>query len=362
MTFVHQRLHSHRLTGTPFKRASDVVEWLGAVQAQDYAAAKWALAQRSEGLAESAIDRAFDDGEILRTHVLRPTWHLVLPGDIAWLLDVTAPRIRQINAYQEKQAELTPAILKKTRSVLRKALRGGNFLERKQVAEVLEKAGVVDAEKGLRFAYIMMDAELEGIVCSGPRRGKQFTYALLDERAPNARSLPRDAALKELAVRFFQSHGPATTADLANWATLTVKDATRAAELASTSLTRDVENGRELWSAPSSAPRVSSGTVHLLPIYDEYLIGYKDRAGIVHPDHPLDRALTFTNWIFVDGRMAGTWKRTIAGKRVLVDVETFERPATPLKRAIAERVAGFKTWCEAGLTSTERPARRATRA
>src|SRR5262249_52761007 len=150
---------------------------------QDYAGAKWALGMRLRRATDNDIEHAYADGSILRTHLLRPTWHFVTPHDIRWMLALTAPRVHAVNAYMYRKLDLDGAIFKRSNAALAKALRGGHTRTRDELRRVLQRAGIaVDAE--LRMSYLMMRAELDGIVCSGPRRGKQFTYTLLDERAP----------------------------------------------------------------------------------------------------------------------------------------------------------------------------------
>src|SRR5688572_10872776 len=225
-----QRLHNQHISQVGFRQPAEVVGWLGAVQAQDYAAAKWALALRAPGLTDADVDRALADGSILRTHVLRPTWHFVLPDDIRWMLALTAPRINALSAYYYRQMGLDDATFARSNDVLAKALQGGQQRTREELAAVLHQAGIYNGEL-LAFTYLMIRAELDGVVCSGARRGKQFTYALLDERAPQARQLTRDEALAELARRYFSGHGPATLADFVWWSGLTVTDARSGLEM-----------------------------------------------------------------------------------------------------------------------------------
>ncbi|MBK8031171.1 MAG: winged helix DNA-binding domain-containing protein [Chloroflexi bacterium] len=196
-----QRLYNQRLVGTPFDKPEAVVAWMGAVQSQEYALAKWALGQRTAAMSDDLVDQAFAAGKILRTHVMRPTWHFVTPFDIRWMLQLTAPRVHALNAYMYRKLELDEALLQRANGVLAEALEGGQQLTREELATALEAANI--AAKGMRLGYIMHYAELEAVVCSGPRRGKQFTYMLLDERAPHARTLAPDEALAELVTRFF---------------------------------------------------------------------------------------------------------------------------------------------------------------
>src|SRR5215204_6450301 len=209
------RLHNQRLSTPNFKTPQAVVQWLGAVQAQDYAGAKWALAQRMTDATDAALDQAFADGSILRTHLLRPTWHFVTPQDIRWMLTLTAPRVHAVSAYMYRQSGLVKAVFKKSNAILEKALQGGKQLTRTELATALDKAGI--SADGFRLTYLMMYGELEGLICSGARRGKQFTYALLEERVPSVKTINRVEALAELISRYFATRGPATLADFTMW-------------------------------------------------------------------------------------------------------------------------------------------------
>ena len=220
---VRERLRNQSLAVSRLRTPGEVVAWLGAAQAQDYAGAKWALGLRAKGLTDAAVEQAFDEGAILRTHILRPTWHFVAPADIRWMLALSAPRVHAVNAYAYRTFELDAAVLARSRAALERALAGGRQLTRLELAKVLQRAGV--QADGPRLAHVMMHAELDAVICSGARRGKQFTYALLEERAPRAKVLPRDEALAELTRRYFASHGPATLRDYVWWSGLTARDA-----------------------------------------------------------------------------------------------------------------------------------------
>lgn len=184
---------------------------MGAVQSQDFAAAKWAIGLRLPESKDTEIERVFNDGEILRTHVLRPTWHFVAPEDIRWMLALTAPRVNQCISYYYRKLELDAAVFKKSNEIIIKALEGGSQLTRAKLMLKLEQAGILTND--LRSNHLMIRAELDAVVCSGARKGKQFTYALLEERVPPAKTLSRDEALAELSARYFTSHGAATLQD-----------------------------------------------------------------------------------------------------------------------------------------------------
>jgi hypothetical protein len=340
MNLLGTRLFNQRLLRSEFRTPADVVRWLGAVQAQDYSAAKWAVGLRAPGASDASVERAFEEGAILRTHVLRPTWHFVAPSDIRWMLSLTGPRVQAANAYYYRTLELDPKTRRRSRAALERALRGGRYLTRAELAVVLKRARI--ATDGLRLAHLMADAELEAVVVSGPRRGKQFTYALLEERAPRAPELTRDEALAELARRYFTSHGPATLRDYAWWSGLTVREAKKGIELAA--LEEEELEGRTHWFAggqASSTPRRASA--HLLPNYDEYVIAYKDR-GPVLGDSGRD---VFANYFVVDGRLAGSWRRTATKDTVDVEAVPYGRLSGDARRALA--AAANRYGCFLGL-------------
>src|SRR5687768_3402854 len=277
-----QRLSNQFITRAVHRQPEDVVASLGAVQAQEYAPAKWGLGQRLGGRTTDAdVERAFTEGRILRTHVMRPTWHFVAPADIRWLLMLTAPRVKAIMAPYDRRLELDDTLFAKSQRVFARALGGGTYLTRAELALELERAGIAAA--GQRLAHIVMRAEQDALICSGPRRGKQFTYALLDERAPLAPRLGRDEALAELTRRYFTSHGPATFRDFAWWSGLTVRDAKAGVEMLGSAIDHRIANGLTCWFAGSVPVSRSAAakTAHLLPIYDECFIAYKDRDPIV---------------------------------------------------------------------------------
>ena len=285
LNIAHQRLSNQRIALQTFQKPDDVVWWLGAVQAQDYTAAKWAVAQRTKGITDSAVDQAFDKGEILRTHVMRPTWHFVSPEDIRWLLELTAPRVHAANAYQYRRLELDKTIFKQRNAALTKALRDGQQFTRADLASVLQHAGI-EANDLLRVTYLILSAELDGILCSGARRGKQFTYALLDERVPVTKTLSRGEALAELTRRYFTGHGPASDEYFVWWSGLTRADVRSGIEMVRPQLGQDVINDRTYWFAASmTTAKVSQQAAYLLPNYDEYIVGYTDRSAIFDLSH-----------------------------------------------------------------------------
>ena len=225
-----ERLHNQRIARPGPAQPAQLVAWLGAVQAQEYAAAKWALGLRMpNGATDAKIERAFNDGRILRTHVLRPTWHFVAAADIHWMLELTAARVHRALAYAHRYYELDVTIRSRAAALFEQALSGGQHLTRAELGACLARAGV--AATGTRLALLTIDAELEGVMCSGSKRGTQQTYAHLVKRAPRAKRLVRDEALAELTKRYFRSHGPATLRDFVWWSGLTTADAKRGLDM-----------------------------------------------------------------------------------------------------------------------------------
>jgi Winged helix DNA-binding domain len=339
-----ERLAEQRLTQNPLATPEEVVAWLGAVQAQDYQGAKWALYQRMRDATNSAIERAVTNGSILRTHIMRPTWHFVTPADIRWMQALTAPRIIAGSTRMYRLHELDDSLFERSNEIIAGTLRGGRYLTRAELGSALAEADIVAA--GLRLSLIVHRAELDAVVCSGPLRGKQFTYALLDERAPNSRSLPRDEALAELVRRYYTSHGPATVHDFVWWSGLTVADGRAGIEMAGAHLTHEVIDGRTYWMSTSMPPAAEPHQMALLlPTYDEFLVGYSGfdvsrRAGRPYTGE----SGTFDSTLVIGGRVVGSWKRAIQKRVVAVDVTPFT-PLTAGEReaieAAARRYGGF---------------------
>jgi hypothetical protein len=321
-----------------------------AAQSQDYQGAKWAIAQRTAGdVTDAELDAWFDTGAVLRIHVLRPTWHFVAAEDLRWLLALTAPRNHQASAYQYRQTGLDPDTRARGREVLRRALAGGRALTRVELRRALVSAGMGAAGVGapaLRMTYLVMDAELEAVICNGPRRGRQQTYALVDERIPPSRPRERDEALAELATRYVLGHGPAQAIDLAWWSGLTLGDARRGLEAAGAALRREEIDGRVYWVDPDEAQRASdaggagapSGTTfHLLPNYDELLVAFADRSDAMDARLPAPARVAaeiLAHVLVRDGLVIGRWRRREAGAGVGLELE----PLVPLRPEERARV------------------------
>jgi hypothetical protein len=344
LEIAQQRLYNQRISGEKFKNPADVVKYLGAVQAQDYAGAKWALGLRSQRSSDAAIDEAMADGSIIRTHVLRPTWHFVAPADARWMIELTAPRINVAAGTWFRKLKLDNAVFKQSNDALAKALEGCKQLNRAEVMAVLNKAGV--ATDDLRFIHLLMRAELDKVICSGGRQGKQFTYALFDDRVPQGNVPAKEKALAELALRYFMSRGPATLQDFNWWSGLATIDAKLGLEIAKPQLVKINVESREYWMA-KDVPVINNKApiAHLLPAFDEFAVAYKDRSAIVNPKY-VKQALhvIFNPSIVVNNQVVGTWKRTLKKDAIDIILNPFGKLNKIQTKAIetaAERYRGF---------------------
>ena len=343
---VRHRLTNQKLLRSDLRDPAEIVGWLGAVQSQDFPAAKWALRLRS-GLTNDAIERAFNDGTILRTHVLRPTWHFVTPADIGWMLALTAPRVHQSSTHAHRQFELDSRTLSRARTIIARALADGSQLTRAELAEALRRGGI--AASGPRLGLLTIDVEINQITCSGALRGRKHTYARFDSRVPETRPRTREESLAELTRRFFTSHGPATLRDFSWWSGLTLRDAKEGIELAKPALASERVDDLEYWMGsdpatsrlnPSSRRvRGSDPVAHLLPNFDEYLIAYKDR-GLVGAAS-LSAQDAYTNQIVIDGQFVGTWKPIANKDGVRLDMKLRRAPNSTQTRALQRAAADY---------------------
>ena len=349
LNIARDRLINQHIAAPPLRTPGEVVNWLVAVQAQDYAGAKWALGLRLQGAADRDIEKAFNEGSILRTHLMRPTWHFVTPADIRWMLMLTAPRVHALNGTLYRRLGLDSSTLKRCHAILVKALVGGSQLTRNELRDTLQQAGIA-IESGLHVAYILMAAELDGLICSGARRGKQFTYALLDARAPQDAPMERDAALAELARRYFVSRGPATVHDFAKWSGLTVVDARLGLDAVKAGLVHEAVRGKDYWFSPANpAGSEVSSRAYLLSIYDEYISGYKDRSAIGEAEVgdkliALGNALSYI--VVLDGQIVGTWKRILTRDAVVIQLDLLYKLTADDHQAIAAAARRYGEFLE----------------
>ena len=339
---IYLRVANQRMVGAGAGTPEELVRWMGCIQAQDFGQAKWAIGVRGAAESEADVDAAFNEGRILRTHVLRPTWHFVLPSDIRWMLRLSAPRIRQFSQPYYKRLGLDAGVFKRTRKVLEKELRDGMPLTRVEIASVFRKAKINTDD--IRMNFLLMDAELEGLVCSGPRKGRQFTYALLEERAAMAPVPSPEEAVGELAARYFMSRGPASLGDFAWWSGLTVGQAGKGLEMVKGWLERAVMEGKEYWFFRGGGGGAVAPRALLLPAFDEYTVAYKDRAYVLPGEYEKGSSFGLKPVVVVNGRVAGVWKREVKSGKCVVEVTLFGKVGKAVETAVrreAGRYAGF---------------------
>lgn len=352
---VAYRLTQQKLVGKAATSPVEVVRLLCAVQSQDFYGAKWALGQRSNS-SDDTVEKAFNAGKILRTHVLRPTWHFVLPEDIRWMLSLTAPRIHAANQAMCRKLGLTPQILARATSVIAKALQGGAHLDRHDLSARITDAKL-DISEG-RLVHVLFHAELEQVICSGPRKGKQFTYALMEERVKKTKMLSRNAALAKLARRYFEGHSPATLHDFAWWSGLTLGDAKKGLACVKAELTTFKQGTREYFLLENvKSARISPSAVQMLPNYDEYGIAYKFRDALYDPsDSALvakHNATPFRHLIVVGGRVKGIWDRTLTTKSVSVTAKPFAKLDAASMKSLELAKQRYVTFLGKSATGTE---------
>jgi hypothetical protein len=316
------RAHTMRLWGHTYPSVEAVVEAMLAVQGENPSQAAWAVATRTTTPSQDAYDRAFDAGEVLRTHVLRPTWHLVRPADIRWLLEVTRPGVRRSYDQGLRDLGIDDAVVHRAREVLCDTLTDGRPRTRPELAAVLADAGL--PSEGMALGHLLGDAELEALICSGPRRDGQQTYALLAHRAPEARRLDRDAALAELALRYVRSHGPVTDRDLAYWASLTLTDARAALASVADELDTFDHDGRTFWfhDPPPPADAELEPRAHLLQTLDELHNGVQDSRHVLDVAglRPARRPAS-VGMVLLDAQFVGGMRRTVTDRKVRFDLQ-----------------------------------------
>ena len=339
-----QRLLNQRIVSSTHNTPSDVVASLAGIQAQDYSGALWAIGLRLPDATESGIKQAIADRTIIRTWAMRGTLHFVAATDARWILELLAPRMITRSVGRNRQLELTPAIFARIEKILVKALQGGQRLTRDAAYELLERARIsTDRQRGI---HILWHLAQQRVICFGTHADKQPTFVLLDEWLPLIKKWERDESLAELAHRYFSSHGPATLRDFVWWSGLKVSDATAALDLASSHLVQHAVGGTGYWmSNDTRATRRVAAAVNLLPSFDQFLIGYKDRSASLDPRHahkitPGGNGMMMQA-VLNHGRVVGTWKRAFQKNAVAVTANFFAPPKKDEARAFAGAAARY---------------------
>jgi hypothetical protein len=343
-TIARWRLSTQKLAEQSHPSPGAAVDSLLGVQAENYTQTVWALAERSPGLTDEAFGQLIDRGEILRTHILRSTWHFVRPDDIVWLTQLTAPRVRRSLAQLQRSLQLDDATLEATDGAIVEILAAREHLTRDEMGERLRERGF--PADGQKLGAMAFHAEISGLICSGVRKVGTQTYALIDERAPDARRLDRDEALAEVALRYFTGHGPATERDLSYWATLTISDVRAGLAAVADRLDSFEHDGRIYWYGESSPGDGGSPGPrgHLLLILDEYYRGYQDSRHVLDTDRLEPPGTRAVGMALVDGQLVGDMRRTLRSGSVVVDVGLYRDLQSDERTALgeaAERYGSF---------------------
>lgn len=334
------RLSNHQLAGTEIKEPHNLVSWMGAMQSQSFEMAKWGIGCRMPGITNQMLDKALDKGDILRLHILRPTWHFVSKDDIYWMLDLSTPRVRKAIASSDKELGLTENFIKKTNAIIEKALAKDSNLTRQELQDIINNAGLKADSRTI--THIMYHAELGGIVCNGIVRRKKQTYALLEEKVPKPKEIfNKDESLYKLAYKYFQSHGPATLQDFIWWSGLTATECRRAVDLIKDDFIFEVIGEQTYIFHRASVPTKEVNLINLLPAFDEFIVSYKDRKETLHIDHH-KKIITspgiFQPSISKDGKTIGSWRK-LPKKEISISTEHFY-PCSKLTEKLINKASG----------------------
>lgn len=340
--FYNQQLANHNL-----KTPKQLIAWMGAMQAQDYGMAKWGIGARLVGITNKQVEEAINKGDIIRTHVMRPTWHFVSVDDIHWMLQLTAPRIKALLKASDKLLELTPDFISKTNAIIEKALSANNHLTRTELGHIISEKGIeLDTR---RLTHIMYHAEQDRLVCNGTVINNKQTYCLLEEKAPKPNKFDKDEALGKLAQKYFGSHAPATLQDFVWWSGLTVTEVKRAVQIINTNVVAEIIDGETyMFNKSANIDFKLPNTAQLLPAFDEFLVSYKNRSHVLADEH-YSKIINSKNGMFkpfvlYNAQVIGGWKKVTSKKGVDVEVDYFVTPTKTMQTAVEKAVNEYKAF------------------
>jgi hypothetical protein len=335
------RLQNQQIAQHAFNTPGEVVKWFGAMQAQDFLSALWAVGLRLKDASENLIEKAIADKRIVRTWPMRGTLHLLVPEDVRWMLKLLTPRIIARAATNYRNEDLDEKTFIKSKKVLEKVLQGKQ-LTRPEVYEALQQNKISTA--GQRGLHIIGRLAQEGLICMAARQGKQHTFALLDEWVPNGKTLTHEESLAELAKRYFTSHAPATIQDFSWWSGLTLTESKKAVDMVSRYWQKEMIDGIAYYMPKDiTVVKLKSPGGFLLPNFDEYLVAYKDRTAALDLKYNKNVIGAAGNGILsaviiINGKVAGTWKRVIKKDSVSVQLNPFVSLTNVQQTAISKVV------------------------
>jgi hypothetical protein len=341
------RMQNQRITATASTRPEQVVAYMGAVQAQDYRGALWAVGLRMRNGTQATVEHALATGAIVRTWPMRGTLHFVAAADARWMLDLLAPRVtRAVILRSEKQFGIRETTIVQCKKLITAALRGGKRLSRPALYAVLNKGGIDTANS--RGLHILGRLALDKVICFGPREGTQQVFVLFNEWIPKSKALSRDEALATLALRYFTSHGPAQIQDCAWWAGLPMKDVRHGVELAGRKLTSVDVDGKTYWMKAGPVRITDDTSARLLAPFDEFLVAYRDRDAsleAVHARHINPGANGMLNPIVVvNGQVLGTWKRAPGKGPIHITTHPFTTFSRAQTKSIAQAESVYRAF------------------
>lgn len=352
MDLTSIRLQRQQISRQDFDNAGELLQYMGAMQGQDYLAALWAIGLRLPGFTDKKVEEAIADKQIVRSWAMRATLHFLPTADIRWILKLVGPRIANKYAAHYNALGLDKTILAKSYKLLEKTLAGEKQFTRKELMEVMAKKGIPTGD--IRPGLILLDAALKGLICFGKRRGKEFTYTLLEEWLPEGNKLEGDEALAELAFRYFNSHGPATLHDFSWWSGLTVAQAKTAVTILGEKLSRFTLQEQDYWMTGNPSEHIIADKhTFLLPDFDEYLVSYKDRSAAASGTDAellIGRENSIFNPVIVcNGKVKGFWKRTLKKDLVTISTRTFDTSSVSRKKSIAAAAKNYAQFLEMSL-------------
>lgn len=321
------RLYNQLLIEHSFKEPSEIVSWMGAMQAQAFEMAKWAIGVRLKNSTVGSVEKALNSAQIIRTHILRPTWHFVSAEDIHWMFELSNPRVKPIYISYCKMSGIDESIISKTNKMMEKLFENEKHLTKNEIGEALENRKI-KIEPQLLNAIISR-AEMEGIICNGKIKGNKQSFTLLHEWVPKKNSISKEEALERLARKFFTSHAPASLQDFAWWSGLTATECKRALELIKHDFVSETINERIVWlKNDTQIVETTELSNLLLPPFDEFVVSYKDRSEIIEKNH-YGKVMTknglFDPTIMYNGEIIGSWKKTTKKNKFEIDLSFFEK-------------------------------------
>lgn len=347
-TLLATRLHNQMLAVHDIKKPTEVVSHMGAMQSQSLDLAKWAIGVRIKNQTVNSIDEALNTGKIIRTHILRPTWHFVSAEDIHWMFDLSNPQLKPIYKYYGKNHVADETVIYQSIPLVVKALEGGKHLTKAELSDWLLSQNIsVDTRY---MTLILSYAEMEGLLVNGELRGNKQTFTLLEEWVPRKETLQREEALARLAQRFFASHAPATLHDFSWWSGLGLTECKQAIEMNKADLISTTFNGRVFWMRnDQQLPPDDMQSALLLPPFDEFVVSYKDRSEIIEDAHyakVMTKNGLFSPTIMLNGEIVGSWKKTVKKDQVLIDLSFFKKTTKKTQELFRPEMERLKAFYE----------------